>query len=97
MKTLVILFALGLTHAAIAQQPQTTRSFWVIEGNPQKQNFTTVRYYTPDRKLIGEEVIKKPWIDIRKKRNIRMLDRMLAAWKARDTTMKVTAVTKRKN
>lgn len=89
--------ALGLTHAVFAQGPKTTRSFWVIEANPQKQNFTIVRYYSPDRKLIGEEVIKKPWIDIRKKRNIRMLDRMLAAWKARDTTMNLTMAGKRKN
>lgn len=96
MKTIAILILVVLSYEASAQQPLPNRSFWVIEGNPQRQNFTVVRYYSAERKLIGEEVIKKPWIDLRKKRNIRMLDRMLLAWKARDTTLKVAIVPKRK-
>lgn len=96
MKTLLVLCLLLVTHATLAQSQQPTRSFWVIEGNPQKQNFTVIRYYSADRKLLGEQVINKSWIDIRKKRNIRKLDRMLLAWEAQDSTVKVAVASKRK-
>jgi len=96
MKTLLALCLFLVTHTTLAQSQQPTRSFWVIEGNPQKQNFTVVRFYSGDRKLLGEQVIKKSWIDIRKKRNIRKLDRMLLAWEAQDSTLKVASAPKRK-
>jgi hypothetical protein len=82
--------------AGAQQQPESPKGFWVLEGNPKAQSYVVVRYYSSDRKLIGEEVINKPWIDIRKRRNIRKLDRLLAGRLASDSSLKAASLVKRK-
>ena len=70
---LALISGASFTHT----QAQSRDAFWVIEGNPQSQRYTMIRYYDGDRRLIGEERVEKKWIDIRQKRNVRMLNRKL--------------------
>lgn len=96
MKTLAFLAGLLLTQAAGAQTPTRetadTKGFWVIEGNPKKQHHTVIRYYNSERQLVAEEVVNKKWINLRRQRNIDMLNRRLAIRLTEDSTAQVVAV-----
>lgn len=96
MKTLALLAGLLLSQAAGAQTPTReivdAKGFWVIEGNPKKQHYTVIRYYNSERELVAEEVVNKKWINLRRKRNIDMLNRRLANRLREDSTAQVAVV-----
>ncbi|MBL7852645.1 MAG: hypothetical protein JNN04_17205 [Cyclobacteriaceae bacterium] len=86
---------LGLLTVYGLSAAQSPRPFWNIERNPRVYSYTLVRYYSADRRLIGEEKIARPWIDISRRRNIRLLDRRLRDHLIADSLNRV-AVLRRK-
>lgn len=74
---------------------QTPRPFWNIEKNPRLHDYTVVRYYAADRRLIGEERVSQPWIDIGRRRNVRKLDRRLQDYVLADSLNRVAALRKK--
>lgn len=94
MKAIVILLFAWAALAGEARGQSTRQGFWVVEGNPGVQEFVTIRYYTAEKRLLGEEVIRKRWIDLSRKRNIRKLNQKLAARMATDSLTRVAALKK---
>jgi len=90
VRNLILLLVSTWYSQAIAQK--ATDAFWVIEGNPGKQDFTIVRFYSGDRKLIAEERIAQNWIDISRKRNVKMLNRKLQQKLAADSLARNVAL-----
>lgn len=70
-------------------------AFWVIEGNPSKQQYIMVRFYAADRRLIGEERVERKWIDLSRKRNLRALNRKLQQRLNADSVERIAVVKKK--
>jgi len=60
----------------MAQTPGTS-AFWVVEGNVKQPDYTIIRFYNDQLKLIKEERIDGKFLDIRKKQNQKLLNRKL--------------------
>lgn len=51
--------------------------YWVIESNIVTKDFTWIRFYTEEGRLLYEEKIEGVSLDISRKKNVRMLNRTL--------------------
>jgi hypothetical protein len=94
MKAIMLLLFAWAAFAGESLAQPGKQGFWVVEGNPKTQTFVTVRYYTAERRLIGQEVIRKRWIDLSRKRNIRRLNQHLTGRLAADSLAQVAALKK---
>lgn len=74
---------------------QTPRGFWNIEISPRVHNYTIVRYYAADKRLIGEERVARAWVDIRRRRIIKKLDRKLREYEMADSLNRVAQLGKK--
>lgn len=63
----------GLSAAA-----QMNEAYWVVEGNLNKPDYTIVHFYNTQHQQIREERIEGKFLDIRKKRNVTLLNRKLS-------------------
>jgi hypothetical protein len=66
-----------VSATSVIAQPAGTSAFWVVEGNVKRPDYTIIRFYDDQLKLIKEERIDGKFLDIRKKQNQRHLNRKL--------------------
>lgn len=95
-KNLFMLLVLTTVYCQ-ANAQASSGPFWVIEGNPHSQDFTMIRYYAADRRLIAEERVALKWIDISRKRNIRMLNKRLQQKLVSDSVARTPSTKKKRS
>ncbi len=62
---------------AVNAQSEYRSAFWTVEGNIKKPNYTIIRFYDAQSLLIKEERVTGKFLDIRKKRNQKLLNKKL--------------------
>jgi hypothetical protein len=74
----IILFTLTLfsSQSAIAQHPHL-EGYWVVESNVFTKDFTVVKFYDDTDNLLYEEKLTGIYLDIARKKNVKMLNRTL--------------------
>lgn len=92
--TQYFVMAMLLLSTSIGHAQSRKDAFWVIEGNPKNQHHVLVRFYAGDRRLIGEERMERAWIDLGRKRNLRLLNRKLQKQLDLDSITRMAAVKK---
>ena len=73
-KLSIVILLLCLATSAMAQR---NSPFWTVEGNTNHPDYTIIRYYDAQFALIKEEKLAGKFLDIRKKRNQKLLDKKL--------------------
>lgn len=77
-KKWVPLFVLLLLLSVVSAMAQSKHDvFWVVEGNVKHRDYTMIRFYNAKLQLLKEERISRKFLDIRKKKNRRLLDTKL--------------------
>jgi hypothetical protein len=94
MQKLLVVAAMILSGLSVSAQSRKD-AFWVVEGNPSRQQYTIVRFYSGDRRLIGEERVERKWIDLTRKRNLRSLNRKLQQKLDADSASRMAVVRKK--
>lgn len=77
MKINVVIATL-LTGCSLGTVAQTNEAYWVVEGNLNKPDYTIIHFYNAQHQHIREERIEGRFLDIRKKRNIALLNKKLS-------------------
>jgi hypothetical protein len=78
MKTTRKLLTVALMMAtATCVMAQWNTPFWTVEGNANQQDYTIIRFYDHQFSLIKEEKLSGKFLDIRKRRNQKLLDKKL--------------------
>lgn len=97
MKTTNVFLMTSLMLCVIFSANAQSRNdaFWVIEGNPSLQGYTMIRFYSADRRLLGEERVDKKWINLNRSRNIRRLDKKLRQRLEADSLAKMAGLKRR--
>lgn len=94
MQNFLVVAAMILSGLKVSAQSGKD-AFWVVEGNPSRQQYTIVRFYSGDRRLIGEERVDRKWIDLTRKRNLRSLNRKLQQKLEADSASRMAVVRKK--
>jgi hypothetical protein len=94
MQKFLVLAAMISSGLSVSAQSRKD-AFWVVEGNPSRQQYTIVRFYAGDRRLIGEERVERKWIDLTRKRNLRSLNRRLQQKLDADSVSRLAVVKKK--
>lgn len=81
--TLMVLLCMARYSSA-----QSARPFWNIEVSPREHPYTLVRYYSADRRLLGEERLTKR-VDITRRRSVRKLDKKLSTYVMADSLSRI--------
>ena len=77
MKLKVVIAILWL-GCGLSGTAQTNEAYWVVEGNLNKPDYTIVHFYNAQHQKIKEERIEGRFLDIRKKRNVALLNKKLS-------------------
>lgn len=78
MKTTRKLLTVALMMAtATCAMAQWNTPFWTVEGNMNHPNYTIIRFFDAQHSLIKEEKLHGKFLDIRKRRNQKLLDKKL--------------------
>lgn len=62
---------------ATCAMAQWNTPFWTVEGNVNQPDYTIIRFYDHQFSLIKEEKLSGKYLDIRKRRNQKLLDKKL--------------------
>jgi hypothetical protein len=75
----VITFALTgiMVSTGIAANLPSDNGYWVVETNAKTKNFTVLKFYNQAGQLVYEERLEGVYLDIRLKKNVKMLNRIL--------------------
>lgn len=76
--TFITLLMGGLSSTGA--QPTNKPVFWVVEGNVKQPDYTIVKLYDRQMRLVREERVEGRFLDIRKRRDKRLLNRRLEDW-----------------
>jgi hypothetical protein len=81
MKNLKLAFLILLIGGAStgSAQSEYRSASWTVEWNIKQPNYTIIRFYDAQSLLIKEEKVIGKFLDIRKKRNQKLLDQKLEA------------------
>jgi hypothetical protein len=63
--------------STVNAQSEYRSAFWTVEGNIKQPNYTIIRFYDAQSLLIKEERVTGKFLDIRKKRNQKLLNQKL--------------------
>ncbi len=88
-KLSIVILLLCLATSVMAQW---NSPFWTVEGNTNQPDYTVIRYYDTQFALIKEEKLSGKFLDIRKRRNQKLLDKKLE-----DVLNKQYPITRRKS
>lgn len=72
------MLAIVAIGCGLGAHAQTSEAYWVVEGNINKPDYTIVHFYDAQHQLIKEERIEGRFLDIRRKRNVALLNRRLS-------------------
>jgi hypothetical protein len=77
MKRVVILSLLLLASAGVQAQRKQSPAYWVVETNINQKNFSIVRLYDNENKLVHEVRMDGVYFDVERPRHRKMLDQLL--------------------
>jgi hypothetical protein len=75
IKLWMVISILWMGYGAAAQ---TSEAYWVVEGNLNKPDYTIIHFYNSQHQKISEERVEGRFLDIRKKRNVMLLNKKLS-------------------
>jgi hypothetical protein len=75
----VLLCCVGTSLQAKAATPYTTpdTGYWVVESNTASKDFTVIRFYDSQHRLMYEEKLEGVYLNIKKRRHVKMLNHTL--------------------
>lgn len=76
----LLVFTLGCNALqAKAATPYTTSDtgYWVVESNILSKDFTVIKFYDSQHRLMYEEKLEGVYLDIKKRRHVKMLNNTL--------------------
>src|ERR1043165_5677604 len=84
------LASLGVMMIVIGAAAQTkpTNNYWVVDGNVNTRDYTQIRFYDSTDNLIYEETIRGKFLDITRKKNVKLLNRKLRDFDAQNLSVK---------
>jgi hypothetical protein len=77
MKRVVILSLLLLVSLGVHAQAKQSPAYWVVETNINQKNFSIVRLYDKDNRLVHEVRMDGVYFDVARARHRKMLDQLL--------------------
>jgi hypothetical protein len=77
MKRVVILSLLLLASVGLQAQSKKSPVYWVVETNINQKNFSIVRLYDHENKLVHEVRMDGVYFDVARARHRKMLDQFL--------------------
>src|SRR4051812_12024467 len=89
MKWMIALAGTAMTILTSASAQSTKGNYWVVEGNVKVEVDNWVRFYDSSNNLLHEEKIEARRSDITKRKNVKFLNRKIAAFEQSTTTVKV--------
>jgi hypothetical protein len=90
-KTKWLVSLAGMMIIAIGAAAQTTgNNYWVVEGNVNTRDYTLIRFYDSANNLIHEETMQGKFLDISKRKNVKLLNKKLRDFEVRSLSVKKT-------
>jgi hypothetical protein len=77
MKRVVVLSLLLLASFGVQAQVKRSPAYWVVETNINQKNFSVVRLYDNENKLVHEVRMDGVYFDVERPRHRKMLDQLL--------------------
>ena len=78
--SLMILSCVGTALPSEAAIPYTTpdTGYWVVESNQLTRDYTVIRFYDSQHRLLYEENLEGVYLNIKKRRHVKMLNKTLS-------------------
>ncbi|HWA35606.1 MAG TPA: hypothetical protein VG737_15800 [Cyclobacteriaceae bacterium] len=91
MKTKRLISLAGMMIIVMGAAAQTTsNNYWVVEGNVNTRDYTLIRFYDSANNLIHEETIQGKFLDINRKKNVKLLNKKLRDFDTKNLSVKKT-------
>ncbi len=85
------IFFIGMMIIATGAVAQNANpNYWVVEGNVNTRDYTLIRFYDSNNNMVYEETLTGKFLDITKKKNVKLLNRKLRDFDLRDVNAKKT-------
>ncbi len=97
MKWLIALTGIAMTVITSANGQAHNSNYWVIEGSVRTHDHTIVRFYDRVGNQLYEERVEGKFLDITKKKNVKMLNRKLRDFNTASDAKQVARKTRRKS